>query len=294
MARTLESLRKRMDSAESLYAVVRIMKSVAGMNIREYEHTVAALADYDETVALGFNILLTRSPIEVEHFEAQSRFPAAFVLLGSDQGLVGLFNQRLAEHADAVMAGLSPDPHDRLVLCAGRRLSELLRASGHSIADTIGMPGSRTGIGPTVEQLAVRLESWRSTKGVQSVALLYNCYVSPTEYQPRTRHLLPVDPHWLDDAQSRQWQPRTLPTFDLDWEQLLESLVREYLFVSLFRAVAESVTSENASRLSSMEAAERNIEERLGDLQQEYQGQRQRSITGELLDIVSSFETLGG
>jgi F-type H+-transporting ATPase subunit gamma len=69
-------------------------------------------------------------------------------------------------------------------------------------------------------------------------------------------------------------------------------LVREYLFISLYHAFAESLASENASRLSSMQAAQKNIAERLSDLNAEYRRQRQSSITAELLDIVSGFEAL--
>ena len=54
-----------------------------------------------------------------------------------------------------------------------------------------------------------------------------------------------------------------IPTFTLDEQRLFQLLIREYLFVSLYRAFAESLASENASRLASMQVAEKNIEERL-------------------------------
>jgi F-type H+-transporting ATPase subunit gamma len=52
------------------------------------------------------------------------------------------------------------------------------------------------------------------------------------------------------------------------------------------------LASENAARLAAMQAAEKNIEERLTVLNAEYRQQRQNVITGELLDIVSGFEAL--
>jgi F-type H+-transporting ATPase subunit gamma len=69
-------------------------------------------------------------------------------------------------------------------------------------------------------------------------------------------------------------------------------LIREYFFVALYWAFAESLTSENASRLASMQAAEKNIEERLGELNAQFHHERQRSITEELLDIVAGSEAL--
>jgi F-type H+-transporting ATPase subunit gamma len=64
--------------------------------------------------------------------------------------------------------------------------------------------------------------------------------------------------------------------------------------MALFRAHAESLASENASRLASMQAAENNIEEKIDDLAARYRRRRQSAITEELLDVVSGFEALGG
>ena len=75
-------------------------------------------------------------------------------------------------------------------------------------------------------------------------------------------------------------------------DRLFSALVRQYLFVSLYRAYTESMASENGARLSSMQAAEKNIQERLEELTAMHRQQRQESITSELLDIVSGFEAL--
>jgi F-type H+-transporting ATPase subunit gamma len=75
---------------------------------------------------------------------------------------------------------------------------------------------------------------------------------------------------------------------------LLASVIRQYLFSSVYRAAAESLASEHASRLLSMQAAERNIEEHLEAQHAEFRRRRQEAITGELLDIVSGFEASGG
>ena len=80
--------------------------------------------------------------------------------------------------------------------------------------------------------------------------------------------------------------------FTMDETQLFQALIREYLFVSLYRAFAESLASENASRLASMQVAERNIEDRLRALTAESRQLRQETITSELLDTIAAFEAL--
>ena len=69
---------------------------------------------------------------------------------------------------------------------------------------------------------------------------------------------------------------------------------REYLFVCLFQACAESLAGENAKRLASMQRAEKNIQELLDQIQLRYQQQRLDSIDEELFDVISGFEALAG
>jgi F-type H+-transporting ATPase subunit gamma len=122
--------------------------------------------------------------------------------------------------------------------------------------------------------------------------LYYNEYLTGATYRARTLKLLPVDKAWLLSLQKQKWDSRTLPFFTMDWTDLFRAMIREYLFVSLYRAFANSLASENASRLAAMQNAEKNIEERLEELHVDFHRQRQMTITEELLDIVSGFECM--
>jgi F-type H+-transporting ATPase subunit gamma len=74
----------------------------------------------------------------------------------------------------------------------------------------------------------------------------------------------------------------------------MRSLIREYLFISLFRACAESLASENASRLAAMERADTNINDLLAQLHGTFHRLRQSSIDEELFDVIAGFEALVG
>ena len=80
----------------------------------------------------------------------------------------------------------------------------------------------------------------------------------------------------------------------MDRERLTARLLREYFFVSVFRACAESLASEHASRLMAMQSAERNLDERIETLTLSFRRARQNAITSELLDVMSGFETTAG
>ena len=152
-------------------------------------------------------------------------------------------------------------------------------------------PGSTAAITPAVEDIVLKMEDWRSQHKIDHVVIFYN-KGSGASFSPHTVHLLPVDPGWLQNLEQKPWPSRAVPFFTMEWNHLFSSFIQQYLFVSLYHAFAESLASENAGRLASMQAAERNIEDLLEELNFQFHQQRQSSITEELLDIVAGFEVL--
>ena len=122
--------------------------------------------------------------------------------------------------------------------------------------------------------------------------LFHNRPKSGAAYEPVSQHLLPLDEQWGLRLAHLPWPTKNLPEVIGGREQTLRALVREYLFVSLFKACAESLASENASRLAAMQRAEKNIDELVGDLNQTFRRLRQTSIDEELFDVLSGYESL--
>lgn len=286
---TLEGLRRRIEGAEDLKSIVGAMKSISAVRIRQFRTAVAALEDYDRTLDLSFQICLRRhGPGPLLEPVAGTR--AVAIVLGADQGLAGQFNNRVLEFARDHLGGLH---REGLVFFAvGGRVADRLAARGIEVIERFPAPGTVEGVGSVVQDLLVACEIWREEHGVGRFTLFYNAHRGGARYEPRRQGLLPLDPERLEELRSAPWEGPSLPTFYLPWPDLFTSLVREHLFVALFRACAESVASENASRLSAMEAAESRIDERLGELGRQFDHRRHEAITEELLDIISGFEAL--
>jgi F-type H+-transporting ATPase subunit gamma len=289
---SLEGVRRRIDTAEELESVVKTMKGVAAANIRQFEAAVAALGEYARTVTLGLQALLASEPDRLLPEEPAAAGPLGAVVFGSDQGMCGRFNQQIAEHAAKALRAAPAGPENRTVLVIGTRVVGLLEAAGVHVEERISPATSLPGITDLVQELLLRIQGWRSSGRAERVVLCYNEATGGATYGPRTLNLVPVDMEWLRGLRREAWPSRQLPAYTLRWERLLASLVRELLHMGLYRAAAESMASENASRLQSMQAAERNIEDKLADLEQQFRVQRQHQITEELLDIVSGFEAL--
>ena len=101
-----------------------------------------------------------------------------------------------------------------------------------------------------------------------------------------------MDATWQKEVLAQNWPTTALPEVLGDTLETLQVLLREYLFVSLFRACAESLASENASRLSAMQRADKNIDSLLQTLNGSYHRLRQASIDEELFDVTAGFEAL--
>ena len=293
MPQTLESMRRRIESAEDLYSVVRVMKALAAANIRQYERAVESLVEYNRTIEAGLQIALRNRP-EAIAAESPPGRRWGFVVFGSDQGMCGSFNEQVAAFALEQINAFAEKEEDRTVLVVGDRPVGRLQDAGCFVCERFSLPSTVTGITSAVNDVLLKVEELRFQKGIEQFRLIHHRPGARTNSGPGTVQLLPIDRSWLRGLATRNWASRSLPTFTMDWRRLFSALIRQYLFTALYRAFAESLASENASRLASMQAAERNIEGHLSRLTLDYNQGRQQSITEELLDIVAGFETLTG
>lgn len=292
MAQTTEELKGQISTAEDLQSVVKTMKALSSVNIREYERAVEALAEYNRTIEMGLQVVLSRVG---EDFLAQRPEPAdryGAVVFGSEQGMVGQFNEQIAGFAARLMGEIAPPLSSWTVLALGSRVVGRLEDTGASVEEEYRAPASGAGITSVVRQALIRIEDWGRERHIDHVLLFYNEPLTGASYRPRALQLVPVDVEWLHGLATRPWQSRVIPIFSMDWERLFSALIRLHLFAAVYQAFAASLASENASRLASMQAAERNIEERLGELKARYQQERQATVTAEILDIISGFEAL--
>jgi F-type H+-transporting ATPase subunit gamma len=290
----IEALKRTIHVTQELQSLVKTMKVLAGLNIRQYERAAHAVAEYNRTIEMGLQIALRNLPEPLLPPQYAPGRKLGAIVFGSDQGMCGQLNDVIVSHAARALGKLALRRQDQAVLAVGQRAAAQLEDSGRIVEATLEVPGSIGGVTDTVHQALLRIEEWRRERGIEMVVLFYCRLVTGVFYRPRGIRLLPVDISWIRSLKAKPWPSKVIPTYMMETEQLYHSLIREYLFVSLFRAFAESLASENAARLASMQVAERNIEDRLRALTSEFHQSRQTAITSELLDIISGFEAMKG
>jgi F-type H+-transporting ATPase subunit gamma len=292
MSNTTADLRRKINSAGDLQSVVRTMKALAASSIGQYEQSVRALGDYYRTVELGLGVCFrgTGSEALMTGETRQTDVGAiGAVVFGSDQGLVGQFNDVVADHAVKMLAAL---PAKSEVWAVGERVHARLADADLPLVGLFTVPNSVKAITPLVGQILVESETRHSQGEVTELYLFYNRPTSGAVYAPVSQRLLPLDEQWRRKLAELPWPTGSLPEVMGGGTATLRALIREYLFVSLFRACAESLASENASRLAAMQRAEKNIDELVEDLNRTFHRLRQSGIDEELFDVISGFEAL--
>ncbi len=288
MAQTLESLTRKSDTLTSIRGIVHTMKTLSAINAAPYEHAALAIEAYHQTIIDGFAAFVYRTG-EVRlplHKDAEQ----LIVVFGSDHGLCGNYNEALArvviDHCQ------SQATETQRVFCVGQRMSDALVELGLVSESVLLPPASADGIGRVAGDIVAQIDA--ITHGQQptaiDVTLAYTMRGARGEREPVTRQLLPLEEKLLKPE--KRWQSRSLPNYRMAPDALLASLIRSYIFVSMFRASAEAMVTENAARLGLMQQAEKSVDDRAEDVKGKMRSVRQTEITNELMDVIIGFEAL--
>lgn len=310
MSNTEINLRHKIDTAANLQGVVRTMKALAASNISQYETSVLALADYYRTIELGLSASFNaENTINIDDQAQLSNYSPTttdnsicLILFGSDQGLVGKFNEEIASFA---LSTIDKHQEKPVFWVIGERLKNHLHEVGLNIAKSFSVPTSIKAVTDLVVAMQIESESESERHNVNThnnqnsilfsasrVVVFHNYPTSGAQYKSVSQPLLPLDSAWQRKISKVLWPTNAIPEILCSNNQTLRSLIREFIYISLFRACTESLASENLSRLSAMQRAEKNIDELLEALAQEFHQIRQGTIDEELFDVIAGYRLL--
>jgi F-type H+-transporting ATPase subunit gamma len=292
MSGSTEGLRRKISGADDLEGVVRSMKALAASSIGQYEKAVQSLNEYYRTVELALAACLHQArPVpRARSGRSSQKGTIGAVVFGSDQGLVGRFNEAIVEFATRTLKASSAKITK--IWAIGERAHSLLADSGLNPAGLLSVPISINAITPLVGQILIEIEAAQERGDVEKVYVFHNRPKTGASYDPVSKQLLPLDYAWQEKLAAMPWPTKILPEVIEGTVSPLSAFIRGYLFVLLFQACAESLASENASRLAAMQRAEKNIEDISEKLNRTLHRIRQESIDEELFDVVSGFEAL--
>lgn len=281
---SLQDLQKAIDSAKSLQSLVKTMKAYASSNINQFQKAAKASLDYKEVLDKSLHIVFAYKDFVFEESNLEGK--KLNIIFGSDHGLAGRFNERIAGYT--IKEVLQQEESINFVVGqqVARRVSDDL-----SVEQLFTVPQTIERVSTAVNEMIVEIEKIRNNNKIEEIIMHYNKPIDQISFQESSEKLFPINLKEFA-RQDLEWNSKRLPTYFQASEDIMSNLIQQYFFIALYRAFCFSLASESASRLSSMQQADENIEERLLELNFEYRRERQNSITEELNDVISGFKAI--
>jgi F-type H+-transporting ATPase subunit gamma len=268
-----KSIEQKVKAFEDIHDIVNAMKAYAGLNIRKTEEYVPHVRTYAKNVSHAMAYLFSHFPsIAMPQRHAGKRVLVAF---GSEQGLCGAYNERIADYMDTVATT------EDYIFVIGKRLK--LAFEQHKLRITAFMESavSFDGIRDVMEISLSKIMDIYSRKDIYNLTVLFTAVIK-NNADIAMEQILPPAMKALETVEPLSKKSLMY----LNPEQILKKLIEEHLYISIYKCYAESLRSENWYRLRSMESASENIIKNISDLKTVQRYVRQEDITQEILEIL--------
>lgn len=292
MAKGIKELRIRIRSINNTKKITRAMEMVSAAKLRRTQQAMEAAKPFARKLELLLG-RLALSPKAREHplFETRndSGLPKLFVLFTSDRGLAGAFNANLIKVADRQLA----ENPGSLLYIIGRKGRDYFRKR---IGDRL--IGSTTDLnakldGAVANNIAELLLAKWNNREVSEISLVASEFISTSTNRPMVSRYLPLEASAFGLSEQEASKPIDY-IMEPSPERVFDALLPRYLRSKIYLALAESFTSEHASRMLAMNSATKNSQELSRSLTLQMNKARQAAITTEIVEIVSGANALAG
>ena len=270
MTDSLERISQRLHSVSELSEIVGAMRAMAAVRLQEAQAALEGTRDYADTVAGALEEAMALAPPEPV---PQSVAPALVVFF-PEHGFVGSLTERLVARArEAACTGL--------IIALGDRGADVAEQNGMALHARLPL-GAHVNASPTVaRRLTAILDTAMAAGRADGVDILFAHCLGAGREELVLKRLLPVTGLGTKVAAGPE------PLINLPRPALVEAVITEWFLGELVHAVVETLASENGARLRAMDAARRNVDARLDDLQGTYRVARQEAITEEIAEVVA-------
>ena len=277
---SMKDIRSRIRSMESTKQITRAMEMVAASKLRGAQERAAASRPYFEILYETMNQIADSTMDFVSPYLKKRDGRTLHIVIAGDRGLAGGYNSNVLKLAYAGM-----DPEHDLVLPVGKKAMEFFRARGVEILTDRCAQAAEVSIGECYSVAKLLCAQFLAGKFAR-VELVYTNFASLLSQTPATLELLPV--RIAEKKDLREAKPFIL--YETGPIGVFDAIVPEYLGGVFYGALCESVASEQAARRMAMDAATKNADEMIQDLNLRYNRARQGAITQEITEIVAGAE----
>ncbi len=212
------------------------------------------------------------------------------LLITSDKGLCGGFNNNLIKHVLRWMDGPEHKGKDLVLSCCGKRGHLFFRSRREIYRHYDGVtqkPGYHH-----AQEISAELRADFIARNFDEVYLAYNHFLNPISQKPLVEKILPIQPGEIEANESGGEESSSEYLLEPSRGELLQRLIPMVLTFKVYYALLENAAGENGARMTAMDNATTNAS-KLIDLYTLLRNRaRQAAITKELIEIISGAEAL--
>ncbi len=284
---SLKDLKNRIVSVQKTEQITSAMRMVAAAKLRRAQSDIIAARPYAIKTNDVLISLVTRTNPDM-HPLLRVREPkrGILVVVASDRGLCGSFNQNVFRKADAFIAANRDRYNEFSLVLVGKRSIDYFKRKNIPIRKSavIGIPTYEL-----ASELGNNLIEGYIKEEFDELTIIFNEFKSAMTQILHEDRVLPVERMESDDEMINVEY-----LYEPSEDVLLDALLPMSLKIFFYRALLESAASEHGARMTAMESASGNAADMIEKLSIKYNRARQAAITTELMEVVSGAEALKG
>ena len=292
----LLDIRRRIKSVKNTQQITKAMKMVSAAKLRRAQDRVVAARPFANKMAEVLGELAKRTDEDFHHplldYRGDQRYLLA--LITADKGLCGGFNTNLTKAAQSFMRENADKQME--IMAIGRKGRDFFRNRRASItSEYIGLTGKgRVDFSEALEVARALIKQYTEDTSIDKVYVVYNEFKSVLSQRVVLEQLLPVARAKQEEPEVKSQQPVTLVDYIYEQppEEMFGQLLPRLIETQIFRALLESVASEQGARMTAMDSASKNASELIETLTLNMNRIRQAAITNEIIEVVSGAAAL--
>ena len=284
-------IKSRIEGLGSIYNITYAMQIVTISRLKRITNHLLQLKASLEEARYMLSYLTDRSPSFKKRLfnpPLDDSLPPVFVLFFSNRGFCGSFNQDILQTFRGYCIKSSLDPNHVPIICVGKKGSVIIKKAKDT-SNHFFSPAKDLFSAEEVWGLYHTIESF--FKENRKIFFVYFDFKSIISQKPVVSAFFPpsVSEFQLSSLPFKRGTPYVVEP-QLSFAQ--DRLLSQYYFLKIFEVIRHSASSEFSQRFLLMKSAVDNVKTLRDELKMELNKERQRMITQEISEIISTFKSL--
>lgn len=284
---SLLDMRRRIKSVKNTQQITKAMKMVAAAKLKRAQDRVTAARPYAQKMTEVLGSLSARIGDDFSHPLLNERGDRNYliVVVSADKGLAGAFNANIIKAAQAFIKE-SGDRQIRMMPVGRKGRDFFKRRNMAFVEEYVGLTGKGQIEHAESVEIAQRIiQTFTEDESIDKVFIVFNEFKTVLSQKTVVQQLLPI-PRIGSEAEETS-EPQAEYIFEQTPAEIFGRLLPKQIETQVYRAILESIASEQGSRMTAMDSASKNAGELISTLTLNMNRIRQAAITKEIIEVVS-------